>query len=247
MAVILITGAAAGLGRALAFEARRRGHQLALVDRSPDVHTVAEETGARALVVDLADPSAVDEIAAWAPQIDVLVNNAGIAVKGAFHEIPADRLERLIDVNVRAPLLLARVYMERFRDRRSGTIVNVSSSATHFPTPGLGPYGASKAFLTALSETLEIEAGDSTRISVLCVCPAGMATDFQSSHGVRNEASRVLMDPARVAGWLLDDIEGGATGVRYYGLNAHAMYILRRLLPRRMFIRLTGALVARYR
>ena len=245
MSTVLVTGAAAGLGRAIAIEAGRRGHQLRLVDVSPAVEQVAARlAGARALVADLAAPDAVDRIAAWAPDADVVINNAGIALKGEFHELPVDRLQLLVDVNIRAPLLLSRIYLERFVARRGGMIVNVSSSATHFPTPGLGPYGASKAFLTAMSETLESEARAHRGVKILCLCPAGMATSFQATHGVRNEDSKLLMDPAIVARWCLDDIEKGRTGVRDYGLSAHAMRALRRVMPRRALVRILGGLVS---
>ena len=247
MSRILITGAAAGLGRALAHEAHKRGHDLALVDISPAVETVARDTSARALVVDLAAADATARVASWAPDVDILINNAGIALKGPFHELSADALRRLVDINVIAPLLLSRTFLQTFISRGSGTIVNVSSSATYFPTPGLGPYGASKSFLTALSETLESEAASVRGVRILCVCPAGMATDFQSAHGVKNADSGVLMDPADVARWCLDDVERGRTGVRHYGITAHGMRMLRRVLPRRLFVGLTGSLVAKHR
>lgn len=247
MSQILITGAAAGLGRALAREAHGRGHRVALVDVSPEVEAVAHETGGRALVVDVAHPDAVDRITSWAPAVDVVINNAGVALKGAFHQLSADALQRVVTVNTVAPMLLSRAYLERFIARGTGTIVNVSSSATYFPTPGLGPYGASKSFLTALSETLEAEMKWLPGVRILCVCPAGMATNFQSAHGVKNADSGVLMDPADVARWCLDDIERGVTGVRHYGATSHGMRLLRRLLPRRLFVRLTGDLVAKHR
>jgi uncharacterized protein len=246
MSHLLITGAAGGLGRSLAIEAHRRGHQLSLVDVSAGVADVAAATGARYLELDLAGRRAPDDIVAWAPDVDVVINNAGVAVKGAFRELTHEQLERVVDVNVRAPLLLTRKYLEQFHRRGRGTIVNVSSSASHFPTPGLGPYGASKAFLTALSETLESEIG-ATDIRVLCVCPAGMATGFQQSHGIRNEQPQMLLDPDVVARWCLDDIEQGRSGVRDYGRNAHLMRLLRRLLPRRLFVRVVGNLVSRHR
>ena len=247
MARILITGAAAGLGRALAQEAHRRGHDLSLVDVSPKVEAVARDINAKAFVCDLASADAATQVTAWAPDVDVLINNAGVALKGPFHELGVDALRRLVDVNVLAPLLLSRAYLPGFITRGSGTIVNVSSSATYFPTPGLGPYGASKSFLTAFSETLESEAGGVPGVRILCICPAGMATDFQTAHGVKNADSGVLMDPADVARWCLDDIERGRTGVRHYGVTAHGMRILRRLLPRRMFVGITGTLVSRHR
>lgn len=243
---VLITGAASGLGRALAIEAHRRGAFLYLVDVSPDVRQVAAQLAGKSLVIDLADPDAPQRVHDWAPEIDLLINNAGIAVRGPFHELSGASLDRLLGVNIRTPLMLSRLYLERFRTS-GGTIVNVSSSAGYFPTPGLGPYGASKAFLTAMSETLEAEIASANRARVLCICPAGMATNFQSSHGVQNENSRVLMDPATVARWCLDDVARGAIGVRNYGVTAHGMGLLRRILPRRMFVRLTGRLVARYR
>ena len=85
MADVLITGAASGLGRSLALEGHRRGHRLWLVDVSEAVGDVATQTGGVSLVADLSDPSVYEPIAAWAPDVDVVINNAGIAVKAPFH------------------------------------------------------------------------------------------------------------------------------------------------------------------
>jgi short-subunit dehydrogenase len=173
MAHLLITGAASGLGAALAREGAARGHRLSLVDISPAVDDVARETGGRATIVDLADRAAAKTIYAWAPDADVLVNNAGIAASSPFSDMSPDVAVRTLMVNACAPMLLTREYLPGFRARGAGTIVNVSSSAAYFPTPGLAPYGATKAFLTAFSEALIVECAAWPGVHVIGFCPSG--------------------------------------------------------------------------
>jgi short-subunit dehydrogenase len=217
------------------------------VDVNPRIAEVAAETGARYLVADLSDRHQLDEVAAWARDIDVVINNAGVAAKAPFHEMDPLRAEAIVATNVRAPVVLTRTYLARFRQRGSGTIVNVSSSTTYFPTPGMAPYGASKAFLTSFTEALVAETRDVPGIRVLGVCPSGMATDFQRASGVRNERPDRLLDPARVASWIFDDIARGRRGIRDYGAATHVFRVLRGVLPRGMFLPLIDRLMRKYR
>lgn len=244
---MLITGAASGLGKHLAQEARDRGYDLCLVDVSPTVAEVAEETGARYLVADLTDRAALDRIAAWAPDIDILVNNAGIATKAPFHKIDLASAERTVLVNVLAPVILSRIFLDRFRRRGSGTIVNISSSAGYFPTPELASYGASKAFLTSFTEALIAESADNPRIRIIGICPSGMATNFQEASGVRTEHAGLLLDPRRVACRILDDLARPRSGVRDYGITTHLFKTIYRFLPRRLYLPVFTYLMRRYR
>lgn len=247
MPAMLITGAASGLGKHLAQEARTRGYDLYLVDVSPMVAEVAAETSARYLVADLIERATFDRIASWAPDIDVLINNAGIATKAPFHEMDLASAEGTVLVNVRAPVILSRIYLERFRHRGSGTIVNISSSAGYFPTPELAPYGASKAFLTAFTEALIAESWDNPNIRILGICPSGMATNFQEVSGVRREHARLLLDPRWVARRIMDDLAHGHSGVRNYGVTTHLFKAVCRFLPRRLYLRAFTFLLRRYR
>lgn len=244
---ILITGAASGLGEALALEAHRRGHRVHLTDVSPAVEKVAARVGGRHLIVDLSERGAAEKIAAWAPNVDVIVNNAGVAAKADFQQMDPRKAESTVVVNVLAPVLLCRIFLEKFYQRGGGTIVNVSSSAGYFPTPGLATYGPSKSFLTSFTETLIAEGHASAGVAVIGVCPSGMRTNFQAAAGVRNERPQGLLDPGRVASWVLDKMESGRPGIWDYGVSTHVWTLLRRFLPRGLYRRLLGALMRRYR
>lgn len=243
MAHLLITGAASGLGAALAREGVARGHAVSLVDVAPSVQQLAAEIGGRALVADLASTEAASQIHAWAPDIDVLINNAGVATRAAFHEMDPDKAVRTVMVNACAPMQLCREYLAGFGRRGHGVIVNVSSSASYFPTPGLAPYGATKAFLTAFTEALITECEGWSAVHVMGFCPSGMATNFQNAAGVKNADSAVLMDPTKVARRLLDLVARGQSGIYDHGASTHVIKFLRRLLPSGLYRTLMGRML----
>jgi uncharacterized protein len=247
MAHILITGAAAGLGASLAREGTRRRHQLSLVDISPAVERVAEQLGGRSLVADLADPATPEAIYAWAPDVDVVINNAGMATRAMFTDMDPDLAFRTVMVNASAPMLLARLYLGAFRRRGGGMLVNISSSAAYFPTPGLAPYGATKAFLSSFTEALIAECAGWPGVRIVGFCPSGMATNFQQAAGVKNENPGALLDPDRVAQRVIDIIASGQSGMYDYGSSTHAFKMMRRLLPSRVYRLLLGRLMLRHR
>jgi len=105
---VLLTGATGGLGNAIARALGGRGAKLILSGRRTDVlEPLAEEVGARAIAADLTDRAAVDRLATEAGDVDILVANAGIPADGAVLEYTADQIDRALDVNLRAPLILA--------------------------------------------------------------------------------------------------------------------------------------------
>jgi short-subunit dehydrogenase len=247
MAHLLITGAASGLGAAIARDASQRGHAVSLVDVQPGVQALAETLGGRALVVDLSDADAAAKIHAWAPEIDALINNAGVATRAMFADMPADKARQTLMVNAFAPMQLSGAYLAGFRARGSGVILNVSSSASYFPTPGLAPYGATKAFLTAFTEALMTECEDAPGVRIIGFCPSGMATNFQKAAGVKNEDSGVLMDPAKVARRVVDLALTGRSGTYDHGPSTHAIKLLRRVLPGGLYRTLMGRMLLRQR
>ena len=111
MAHLLITGAASGLGAEIARDAVQRRHSVSLVDVQPAVEELARSIGGRALVVDLADGGAAAKIHAWAPDIDALINNAGLATRALFADMPAERAMRTVMVNACAPMQLCGAYL----------------------------------------------------------------------------------------------------------------------------------------
>jgi len=243
---ILITGAASGLGREMALESFKRGHEVYLVDVSDAVAGVAKETKGRYILADLSERSALDRILEWAPDADVLINNASLASRSMFAEMDLGKIEKIARVNILAVMILSRLYLERFRKRGEGTLVNISSSAGYFPTPYLAPYGASKSFLTAFSEALTLEFASSP-IKIICLCPSGMNTNFQKASGVKNEHPDRLLDPKWVAAKTLHLIESGFSGIKDLGFSTQVFKFMRAFLPYPIYSRVVGYLISHYR
>ena len=194
-AVTVITGASEGLGKALAGEFARAGHDLLLVARSPEPLAAAAadlaSTGVAiaTLSADLATMegcAAVEAaLAAANAYCGVLVNNAAIGLGGDFASQPLDGLDRLADLNMRTVTGLSRRFLPGMLSRGAGGILNVASLGGLMPGPQQAAYYASKAYVISLTEALAQEvAGQGVRISVLI--PGPVATKFHARMGAEH-------------------------------------------------------------
>ena len=169
----MVTGAARGLGEALARGLSAKGVAVALVDRSDAVGAVAASlSGATHHVTDVADRTAVERLAAEVVarhgRVDLLVNNAGVAVAGDFEAVPHEDFEWLMGVNFWGAVHGCRAFLPHMRRHPEGHIVNVASSFAWLGFPGKSAYCASKAALRALSESLRAElAGSGIGVTLL--------------------------------------------------------------------------------
>ncbi len=207
----VITGAASGIGKAVAARLRAdagsggEAAQLLLVDREGDaLGKVAAELGAVPLVVDLARADAGEAVAAAAREhlggLDALISNAGIAVTGALAELSLEDWERTFAVNVRATWLLARAAYPLLRDG-GGAIVATASIAARDPSPPIGAYSPSKAALVMLIRQLAFEWGpDGIRCN--CVSPGPTHTGMTDAtySDARLRAERAAHMPLRRVG-----------------------------------------------
>lgn len=152
---VLVTGASGGLGEAIVRRLATDGaHVIATGRRGDALDRLAETFGAEPLVCDLADRDALQPLLDAAASVDVLVCNAALPATGPLDDFTVVQIDRALDVNLRAPILLARAAAAAMADRRSGHIVFVSSMGAKVVGPALGIYAATKAGLRALALAL---------------------------------------------------------------------------------------------
>ena len=181
---VLITGAARGIGAAIAEAFAAEGASLALLDREGDqCRATAERLGAQALDVDLADPANAREVTQTAIDalggIDVLVNNAGILHMAPLLEITVDDWDRTFDINVRAMLLTTQVAARAMigAAHGGGSIINMASMGGKVGSPNQAHYAASKAAVIGFTRVCAIELGEHG-IRVNCICPGYVLTEM---------------------------------------------------------------------
>ena len=179
--VVIITGASAGIGRAIAHAFAREGSHVVLVARrtQPLVQVQAElgrysRLGQTTMVypADVTDDDAIQKMIASVNdtfgQIDVLVNNAGLAVGGPFLDTEADKITQLMAVNVQGAMRTVQHVLPTMLQQGQGHIVNISSSAALIPTPGQTAYAPTRAAILAFSDALRREyAGHGLRVSTI--------------------------------------------------------------------------------
>jgi NAD(P)-dependent dehydrogenase (short-subunit alcohol dehydrogenase family) len=186
MKVAVITGAAQGIGRRTAELFAAAGFSLALLDLQSCTATLAALRGADAadFTGDISDETVVDRVAdaigrRW-DRVDVLVNNAGISSISPAETIDARTFRRVLEVNLVAPFLLARVFGKKMLEQRSGSIVNVASIAGLAGIADRASYNASKHGLIGLTRTLAAEWGG-RGVRSNAVCPGWVKTEMDAA------------------------------------------------------------------
>lgn len=183
---VLITGASSGIGEALAIRAASRKHDLVLVARRQDrlndlssqlksAHNIEVEI----LIADLTVKDQLSKVVARIGQgdIDVLINNAGFGSSGPFVELDIDNEINEIDLNINALVALTHSAVRAMKEKRHGTVVNISSVASYQPMAGNAVYGATKSFVTSFSHAIREELSESG-VNVMVVCPGPTKTEF---------------------------------------------------------------------
>ncbi len=217
---VLLTGATGGIGAHIAAEFAARGVNLALLAYPgvglEEMAATARLKGIRtaSYAMDLSKPEAsrqaIEAVTAEFGAIDILVNNAGVEYSAFYHELSEDRIQEVLDVNLRAPMLLARQVLPGMLRRGRGHIVNISSLASKAGPAFQECYSATKAALNGFTASLR-STYKGSGVSASAICPgfveAGIYTNLKRRAGRPGPAFPGSIPPQRVARALLRAIE----------------------------------------
>ncbi len=245
----LITGASAGIGRAIASELAARGHGLILVARRKDrLEEVAAELSERhgvpaaTIACDLSKPASrrrmFGRVTELGLDVEVLINNAGFATNGPFHAADSERELEQVRVLVEAPVALTSAFTPAMVERGRGAILNVSSTAGMQPLPYSAGYSAAKSYILTLSEALHQELGHHG-ITVTALCPGPVETEFWEISGWAVHGERTFEQAVPRPAWISAEaaaragVQGLASGQRVVvpGLRVRAAMEAARYIP----------------
>jgi len=236
---VVITGASAGIGAAAARRFAAAGARLVLVARNEGAleafaATLPAGTELITVAMDVADDGACRELldraeAAWGG-VHYLINNAGLHARGSVVEKSAEELTAMVDVNLRAPILLSRLGIPRIRQAGGGAIVNVASLAGCTPVPGSVVYAATKAGLRSFSHGLAEELrGSGIHVGVVSPGPVDTGFIMEELDEVTDlSLSQPMSTPEEVAEAVLRVARGDAVEAkipRVSGITADLVYL----------------------
>ena len=231
----IVTGAASGLGRAMAMGLASHGFDVVAVDRNAALlDTLAAETsGIAAMAADLADPASFDTIVnatlARFGRIDVLVNNAGIGQASVradsrnnplrFWEAPPEQWQRFLTVNATAPIMMARAVVPHMLKANRGRVITVTTSLGTMVREGYLLYGASKAAAEAAMAVLAADL-KGTNVTANVLVPGGVTNTALVGDNA-GDRSKMLQPEVMVAPllWLVSDAANGVSGRRFIGAD----------------------------
>lgn len=253
---VVVTGASRGIGQALAMRFARAGHDVLMIARDEEPLATAAAEVARTAAV-RAVPLSLDVTLTDAPErldaalraaglyADVLVNNAGIGLAGAFAEQPAQDLERLVALNITAATRLMHHALPPMLARGRGGILNMASLGGLVPGPYQAAYYASKAYLVSLTEAVAHEArGRGVRIAA--VAPGPVDTAFHRAMRAESAPYRTLIPALRAEAVAASAYRGYQLGrtVIVPGVLPSLAAVAVKLLPHAITVPLVGALLA---
>ena len=256
--IAIITGASSGIGKAFLEEIVKEHGVYGSVpfdeiwavgrneEKLTEIKNVLGEERILPVKADLASPEDIsvlaDRLALERPQVGLLINCAGMGMKGAVEDHPAATIEDTISVNCTALAKLTRICMPYmivknpvWTKDNSPRIINIASSAGYLPQPGFAAYAASKAFVISFSRALYYELIDHG-IIVTTVCPGPVNTDFQrkatggAQTGFTGIRQYVVADPVKLAKASIKASRAGRQ-VLVYGFSQKALHVASKIVP----------------
>ncbi len=195
--VAVVTGATSGIGRATVTKLSELGLTVYAVGRNEGVlQELARDCGAKPVQADVRDTAAIARQLDGV-EVDILINNAGIlSTRATFSEIEPAEIDAMIDINLKAPMHLTRVFLPGMVARKRGHLIYIGSSGGQAPYPSMSAYGASKAGLSLFCDNLRCDLlGTSVRVTE--VVPGRVQTDLYRTAMAGNQARELLYDGYR--------------------------------------------------
>jgi len=262
---VLITGCSSGIGRASVRLFQRHGWKVAATMRNPEQETEFKKLDDVLLLkLDVTDTDSIDAAIAETiktfGKIDVVVNNAGYALMGAFETTNLDQIRRQFETNVYGLMEVCRRVLPHFRQRNAGMLINVASMAGRLPIPLMSVYNASKWAVEGFTEALIYELNE-FNVKVKIIEPGAVNTEFfgrssdrangtgeRAYQGFSDEQFTVLNQtgpggstPEDVAAVIFRAATDGSGQLRYsIGVDAKTLLTARRLLPDTIFLPMIG-------
>ena len=264
--VVLITGASSGIGFASALQLLKKKHTVYGGARRLEAMQPIVDAGGHALSLDVTDEAsmaaAVKQVLEKEGRIDVLVNNAGYGLYGAVEDIPMADARRQIETNIFGLARMTQLVLPHMRDRKSGTIINLSSIGGTIHTPLGAWYHATKHAVEGFTDSMRIELAPYD-INMVLVAPGIIDTEFGgvlrdqvlrlSGEGPYSELAHKMADgaapgrgskPKVIGNLIVRAVNARRPKTRYRGGQfGYTMIFLRRLLPDRAFDRLIMAAI----
>lgn len=256
----LVTGASEGIGREFALRLAGRGYSITAVARNEarlkellaELSNGGRENGGRNdnrgehdyRVADLSAPEGMDSISELlrSKPYDLLVNNAGFAVYGPFHQTDLQALRRMTGLNIEALMALSHAFLQGAR--HGDALINVSSTLAFLPLPGSATYAATKAFVTSFSESLWQEQRG-RGVFVMGLCPGITSTEFNRRAGGQDGdlPSSLTQTPAEVVRFALGKLDARSQPTVISGVKNRVFALASRMLSRRQLVSIMGGMM----
>jgi uncharacterized protein len=246
--VIIVTGAASGIGLEISKILSEEGSKLVLVDIDSSLSQKAYTLQQDYLQINLIEPDASQKLKSYVGErfVKGLINCAGIGFKGYLHEHTESKIAAIFNLNTITPILLTRAFLPQMLKSNFGFIINIASSIATTPLPQMCIYGASKAALYSFGRSLVGELYG-TRVQCLTVLPGGTKTNFQKSSGVLFlRDGEGLLCPHKVAEVIVSSIKKDSPILRI-GISSRIFGFLSRILPNRLEIYLWNYMMRKFR
>lgn len=238
----LITGASSGIGKDIACILGNLGYDLIVVARRKNIlNELKKEVKTNVLVIplDLSEEDNLETLwnAVKDEDIDILVNNAGFGLFGEFDKTDLDTEFKMIDVNIKAVHYLTKKFLIKFKEKDSGHILNVASSAGFMAGPKLSTYYATKNYVLRLTEAIYEELKvDKSNVKISCLCPGPVDTEFNKvAHGEFHTSS---LSSEYVAKYAVKEMFKNKLYI-IPSFKMKAAVFLTRLAPRKILLKIT--------